>query len=398
VSLVRVGEILNASSYLNAIRHLAKDSFMTELTTTYKQRLRLAALSLLGLLCALSVMMFTKAEGKIIGNPLREHYQQAADYSQSHGGLSFLAVKDGQIVFEQYSDRHSADKPHRLASGTKSFSCALAAAGVRDGLLALDEKVSDTLTEWRSDARRQITIRQLLSLTSGIPGGTFGRVPTYAQAIKTEAQYEPGTKFQYGPIPFQIFGEVMRRKLASRREDPLDYLTQRVFNAIGMRIASWRRNQDGNPNLPSGAFVTAREWAKFGILIANGGQWEGKQILPKNLLTECFEGSRVNPVYGLTFWLNGKVPSDLDFDQIGRPTRSIYRRTSGQAQSLGDRVPSDLVMAAGAGNQRLYIIPSLNLVVVRQGERALFKDDEFLARLFGGVRASTSNVGKRSLL
>jgi CubicO group peptidase (beta-lactamase class C family) len=167
------------------------------------------------------------------------------------------------------------------------------AASIEDKLIkSFDEKVSDTISEWKTDARKsKITLRQLLSLTSGIDTGENGRPPLYAAALGFPVKYEPGAMFEYGPAPFQIFGEVMRRKLLPKNETALDYLKRRVFSPIGLIVASWT-HQNGQPNIPSGAFLTAREWARFGQFLENGGRWNGKQIVSKKLLDECFKGTK----------------------------------------------------------------------------------------------------------
>ncbi|MGH9900696.1 MAG: serine hydrolase domain-containing protein, partial [Pyrinomonadaceae bacterium] len=180
-----------------------------------------------------------------LANTERARYESAADYSERTRGLSVLVMKGGRAVFEQYQNGHAADTPHMLASGTKSFSGVMAAAAVADGLLKLDEPVSQTVTEWKSDPRKsKVTIRQLLSLTGGVEAGRVGRPPAYAEAITFAPVADPGTKFEYGPAPFQIFGEVMRRKLAAKKETPLDYLKRRVLDPIGLRVAEWT-HRDG---------------------------------------------------------------------------------------------------------------------------------------------------------
>ena len=117
--------------------------------------------------------------------------------------------------------------------------------------------------------------------------------------------------------------------------------------------------------MPFGAFLTAREWAKFGKLILDEGSWKGKQIIPGDKLKQCFVGSEANPAYGLNWWLLGK--------------------RAGTAKQLASRrIPADTVAAMGAGKQRLYVIPSRNMVVVRQAEATKFDDGEFLQRLLYG--------------
>jgi CubicO group peptidase (beta-lactamase class C family) len=109
----------------------------------------------------------------------------AADYLKERNGHAMLVYHRDQLVFEEYFNGWSADQPHRLASGTKSFSGAMLTAAVEDGLLTLDEKVVDTIAEWKDDPRKsQVTIRHLLSLTSGIvPGSTREASPSYARSV-----------------------------------------------------------------------------------------------------------------------------------------------------------------------------------------------------------------------
>lgn len=317
-----------------------------------------------------------------------ERFELAADYSRRQGGLSVLVMRGGEVLFEAYHNGHSATNAANLASGTKSFAGVAAIAAAEDGLLSLDENVSDTITEWRSDpAKAGITIRELLSLTSGVSGGTIGRPPTYANALKAPSKAQPGGKFQYGPAPFQVFGELMRRKLEKTGENLLDYYKRRLFAPIGLEVGSWTHGRDGFPHIPSGASLTARDWAKFGEFVRNKGRVDGKQIIAPERFGALFHGTKANPGYGLTFWLRDLDPEDtLVVGGGGRRTR--------KAQATEGVVPPDFVMAAGLGKQRLYIIPSRELVIVRQGKLTskTFRDEEFLSLLFRGTRADGSGA------
>lgn len=274
-------------------------------------------------------------------------FRAAAEYSAARRGVSFMVMRRGEIVFEDYPNGGGAARGWELASGTKSFTGVMAAAAVQDGLLSWDEPAAEALPEWRGDERRRITIRDLLSLTSGIGGGRVARPPNYADAVAQRPTAAPGERFEYSALPFQAFGEIMRRKTNG---DPLAYLQRRVFDPLEIEPTHWRRGSDGNPHMPSGAGLTARNWARFGLSVLRGG--EGR--VDRRALAQCFEPSRANPGYGLSWWLwrDGLIP----------PGRAMGVDID---TSLTERFGA-ISMAAGAGNQRLYLLPQRDLIVVRQ--------------------------------
>ncbi len=309
------------------------------------------------------------------GRAQSRDYAAAAAWSAERRGVSFLVMQGGRVLFEDYP-RSSAGATHELASGTKSFSGVLAAAMVQDGLLTLDEACADTLTEWRDDpVGRAATIRSLLSLSSGVGGGSIGRPATYAASVAQPFAGASGV-FRYGPAPFQVFGEIVRRKLAAagRSDDVLAFMDERLLRPAGVTRGPWRR-QAGQPNMPSGAQFDARNWARFGAFVQGGCRVNGRAVVDPVALADCFRPTPANPGYGLSWWLlrPGLVPpgprSPIDSSAValaGLPTVS---------------------MAAGAGNQRLYLIPDRDMVVVRQadgilasmaGNRADWSDAAFL--------------------
>jgi CubicO group peptidase (beta-lactamase class C family) len=182
----------------------------------------------------------------------------------------------------------------------------------------------------------------LLSLTAGFGfGGLGSAVPTYDRALTMPLKNDPGSTFTYGGIALQVFGAVLARKLAQKKQTPHDYLRERVLSAAGVEIAKWRTLADGSQPLPTGAFLTAQSWLAYGsYVLANRAQ-----------LHECFTGSPANARYGLGWWL---APPAL---------------------------PSDLVYASGSGGQALYLVPSLNVAIVHFGKSASYKHETFLKRL-----------------
>jgi CubicO group peptidase (beta-lactamase class C family) len=308
-------------------------------------------------------------------------YRLAAEYSASHSGHVLLILKGDEIVYEGGQNGHLPDEPHPLYTASESFWGLAGAVADTDGLLDLDEPVAFTIEEFETDPwKREIRIRQLLHFTSGLEPGVqilrADRTPDlYERAIGLEMVSRPGERFQYGPGHLFVFAEVLQRKLGSKRDDPLDYLEERILDPIGLVVAGWDRDDAGNPDVASGAKLVAREWAKLGTLLKNRGRWQGQETVAPETITAVLQGSSASPEYGLTLWRNvsGK-------DGGGRASRSPPTSTF-----YPDGLP-DMVVAAGAGNQRLYVIPSLDLVVVRFGERdRRWLDRAFLRRLVDGT-------------
>lgn len=285
-------------------------------------------------------------------------FRAAASYSAERRGVSLLVMRDGDILFEDYPRSGAVDKAWELASGTKSFTGIMAAAAQADGLLDIDAPCARLLPEWQADARRSITTRHLLSLTSGLgEAGEIARPPTYANAVKAQPVYAPGERFQYGPTPFQVFGELLGRALdkAGQPADPVAWLQSRVLDPIGVRYGSWKRGRDDRPFMPQGARFTARDWARFGQWVLDGAAGVDRQVY-----ATLFASSAANPGYGLSWWLlrPGLIGPDpragLDVDAIAEIA-----------------LDEDIVMAAGAGDQRLYLFRDRGVVVVRQANQIL---------------------------
>lgn len=278
----------------------------------------------------------------------------AAEYAERHALHALVVQRGDEIVFERYGGGYDASKPHALYSGTKSFWGVLASAAQDDGLLDLDEPVAQTIASWKSGAKARVTLRELLQLTSGIGfGGLGASVPVYDAALAVELKGPPGEKFTYGGIPLQVFGAVLAAKLAPRGFTPHAYLGERILDPIGLRIGSWRNLKDGTQPLPTGAFLAAREWLKYGVLVRDRGKWQQKRVVGEAAVERCFVGSQANPRYGLGWWLS-PLPSH-----------------------------PDIVYASGSGGQAMYVVPSLDAVVVKFGASSSYKHDAMLKRLVG---------------
>ena len=352
--------------------------------------LRLAIPALGGAFMAVlaGVLLGTSCTGPGPASGLNPHaLQEAAEYSASRGGFSLLVRQGGRLVFEQHANGSTEQTPHKIYSGTKAFWAVATLVAAEDGLLRLDERASDTIGEWRDDPRRRdITIRELLNFTSGLDPNFHLHSRTVADrnaaALKTSMVATHGTRFTYGPSHGQVLCELLGRKLEPRGETPFRYLRRTVLDPLAIGETEYRRDQKGNPLVATGFKLTAREWAKFGALLLGRGTYQGKVVVPGRWIDELLRGSRANPSFGLGLWLNrnAAAPAARERD-IEEMLERPWQQLDWNGVCLCRDAPVDLVAAIGSGYQRLFVIPSRGLVIVRMGENAPFSDAEFLRRV-----------------
>ena len=309
----------------------------------------------------------------------------AAKYSESKRGVSMLVMQNGRTIFEHYANGGSTGGRWPIFSGTKSFWGMAALAAAHDGLLKLDDLVADTITEWKSDPRKsRITIRQLLNQTDGIEGASFLQHASIrdrnTMAVRLPTLAEPGASFIYGPSHLQIFSELLRRKLGGR--STIAYFEGHVSDRLGLGRLNYKKDALGNPLPATGFELTAREWARLGELVLGNGNYRWRQIVPANLLREALAGSQANPSYGLTFWLNSQAANGREAD-LERMLDLPWQNVQWNSVCICKDAPADMVVALGSHYQRLFIIPSLKAIVVRQGSEAKFSDAHFLRLVLG---------------
>ena len=305
----------------------------------------------------------------------------AARYSASRGGASLLIIENGRTVREEYPDGGGPRAARKIFSGTKAFWNLAALAAAEDGLLSLDERVAETIPAWRDDPRRaRVTIRQLLDFSCGLepvfrlhnndPGDRD------AIALRAAIAAEPGSAFIYGPAPLQVFHSVLKAKL--RGEAPRKFLERRVLRRMGLGPQRYLLDRAGNPLLAAGWELSPRQWAKIGELVLRNGA----PVISRGSLEQCWRGSPPNRVYSLGWWNNRLAPGGREFDF----ERALTPRWSAQNWSgavICRDAPGDLIASIGSRYQRLYVIPSLQLVVVRNGNGRTFSDAQFLRLLLG---------------
>ncbi len=305
-----------------------------------------------------------------------QNIQAAAAYSAAHGGHALLIKQNGKILHESYTNGHTKYEPHRIYSGTKAFWGLTAFAAEKDGLFEFDERVADTITEWQKDSRKKnITVRQLLDFSHGLEP-MFGLHDNSfkdrtAAALKAGAVAAPGKSFIYGPAALQVFHELLARKL-QRKQTPTRYLERKVLGPLGLGSQRYLPDQRGAPLLAAGFMQTSRQWSELGTWML-----KHEDTLMK------LQGSSANAAFAFGFWNNhaaaSKAAREVDAEAM---LDKKWSQQSWRNACLSRSAPADLIACIGSYGQRLYIVPSLKLVIVRLAKDSKPNDAQMLKLLF----------------
>jgi CubicO group peptidase (beta-lactamase class C family) len=229
--------------------------------------------------------------------------------------------------------------------------------------------------------KQPVTLRQLLSQTSGISPGyekLYKRnLPDVREAaVSLPAESSPGERFAYGPSHYELVGRALNP--SDRSPDSARERLNGFLNKLGIRPLKWRTDRRGHIYLSAGAILTPEDLLKIGRFVLACGKASGG---PNAKFQAAFAGSRANPAYGLGLWLNQAAGNARPRD-IEEAISSRMEREEWSKMCLSNLAPRDLVCMAGSGGQRVYVIPSMETVIVRLGHPSKFKDPAFLQALF----------------
>ncbi|GAB4450655.1 MAG: serine hydrolase [Bacteroidales bacterium] len=268
------------------------------------------------------------------------------DFLVQKNTKSFMILVNGRIVMEEYFNGHTASTEWEWNSAGKTLVATTTGIAQQESLLNLNNKASDYLgTEWTNmplEKENMITVKHLLTMTSGIDD-------TKQYVIKPNLTYvaDAGTRWAYG----NVFKKLIDIVAQASNKDFETYFNEKLKNKIGM---------DGYWNFGTIFTIfhsTTRSMARFGLLALNKGKWNNEQIINESFFNESITTSQnINPSYGYLWWLNGKTSFMIPGEQ------TVYQG------SLVPNAPIDMYSAMGANNQRIYVIPSKKMVIIRMGE------------------------------
>jgi len=286
-----------------------------------------------------------------------------------------VVIYKGKLVAEHYWKEQSITQDTRLWgwSMNKSIVNAMVGVLVKQGKLAIN--ATAPIEEWLKDKRREITINDLLHMSSGLKWNEdYGDISDvtnmlykeqncYQYAINFPFEKKADNQWKYSSGTTNILSGIVRMTLNNDKQY-FEFPTNEIFRKIGMNSMVLEADAHGYFVGSSYGYATARDWARFGQLYLQDGVWKGDSILPKGWVSYTRTPAKAaNGKYGAFFWLN-------------------------RSKTLPD-VPEDMFACEGHRGQRIFIIPSRQLVVVRLGfAEDKFNHNQFLKGILGAIKGS----------
>lgn len=266
---------------------------------------------------------------------------------------ALIVIKNDSVLYERYLNGGAKDKPKVVFSVTKAITATLAAIAAEEGLLSLDQKVADFIPEFGEDARKEITLRHLMGMVSGLNWHDFDNILRLGGLYYTgnqerfvkrasKTKYEPNTRFAYKSLSTEILGICLEKAIG---QSLASYLEAKIWRPVGMQydaMVTLDSKKHRNPRTFGGLALTAPDMARFGKLMLNDGLWEGQQIVPK-WFVEDVKHRDMNDWFGYSncYWRNG-------YEELGFENNEQY-------------------WAAGYNGQYIFISPKDNIIIVRTG-------------------------------
>lgn len=290
---------------------------------------------------------------------------------------AMVVVQHGKIIGEKYAPGYDVNSRFLGWSMAKSVTSSLIGILVKDGKLQVSQPAP--IPKWHdgNDKRKSITVEHLLQQTSGLDfvedyGGysnvtnmlfNRGNMADYMEKLPLKQQ--PGTAFYYSSGNSNLLSGIIKRLLPTQQYHAFPY--QRLFHKIGMHHTLMEPDASGTYIGSSYIYASARDYARFGWLYANDGMWNEERILPEGWVRQTVTPPAANKLknYGYQFWLNGLDPEDASKREF-------------------PAAPSDMFYADGYGGQRIYIMPTQKLVIVRMGLNK-FDEQQFLHKLMQAI-------------
>ena len=227
---------------------------------------------------------------------------------------SLMVVKDGEVIYERYANGHDSEDLHVMWSVSKSFTAFAIGLAAEDGLLDLDDKVYSyfpeiTIPDSNKEWREEMTIKHLLSMSSGLKEEKLGEViassicpEDYSEfdwaesALTASMVFAPGERFYYNSMNTYILSVIVSKVTG---KTVAQYMDERVFRHLGIKNWIWEESPQGYSAGGWGLYLRAEDLAKFGLLWLNNGIWNGRRIIGEEWISEA---TKIHSTYSENPW------------------------------------------------------------------------------------------------
>ncbi|MEM1261272.1 MAG: serine hydrolase domain-containing protein [Pseudomonadota bacterium] len=313
--------------------------------------------------------------------PAPNAIERALAYSEEQDGRGLMVWYDGALVASHFDDDIDETTPTATYSMHKSVVAIAILQAIEAGVIeSLDDPVSTYLTEWQGQPRGAITLRQLLTHSSGLEHHSLnGPSPKAmnlalsskiaATALSFEPSEPPGQTFNYNNVNTQLAGQALEAALAKSGVRYSEFLSERLWKPLGNRDAElWLENPGGSARYASGLEAGLEDWLAIGVMLANGGVVDGQRVLGSESLEALLAPSQLNDAYGLSVWRGA----------AWQPLRAYGPTTPAKVPHKEPYLADNVYYFDGFGGQRVYVVPSRRLVVARTGEVSFTYDDSVI--------------------
>ncbi|MDX2221749.1 MAG: serine hydrolase, partial [Rhodospirillaceae bacterium] len=240
-------------------------------------------------------------------------FAEAISYAESQRSWSLLIWQGGRLHVEKYMNGSSAAARPESASMHKTVLAMVVGQALADGVFkSLDDPIGAYIEEWAGDDRGKITLRQLLSMSSGLTttassGGLFSETLRFQMGLFPErlllsrqVARPPNTDFEYLNVNSNLVGLALQRSLGRRYAE---YLSEKIWRPIGASDGYVVPARPGGFVKTSGTLLAqARDWLRVGLLLKDDGLFDGRRVLPEGWVAQMTASSATNPIYGMQVW------------------------------------------------------------------------------------------------
>jgi len=286
--------------------------------------------------------------------------QEAANYAGDNNSNCLVVVRHGEIVGEWYWQDTTPTTLVKNWSVAKSYTSAVVGVAIdRGDIPSAESSASEWIPEWRDGSHEDISVGDLLSMSSGLRFDMIADNVTMplasdmtSLAISAPADNPPGAIWEYNNHSVQALEPVLRGATGMAADE---YATEHLFDPMGMTV-DWKRDDRGQPAMYMNVNASCRDNARFGYLFLRQGCWDGERLISEDWINDSVGSSTsMNRGYGYYWWLSGESPT---LDSV------TFDEKPGGLHHFG---PDDSYCAVGLGSQMIEVIPSLDMVVVRLG-------------------------------